>query len=297
MQKNYSTKRLTLDELNIADTDFIFELVNTAEWKKFIGERNINSKEDAVAYTQKIIDNPNISYWVVKSKEDQSPIGVITIIKRDYLPHRDIGFAFLPAYGKKGYAKEAANTILNDLVADDNCTTVLATTIEENYKSIQLLEKLGLDYSDRITNNGDVLLLYSAAAERIKINKLVTDFFSVFNNCDENEPAWQTLYNICIAETIIIKKTGLTEVVYHLDNFIEPRKKILRDGSLRNFNEAELLNDTWIKGNIAQRHSRYQKEGYLNGNYFKEYGHKFFQLIKTTGGWKINAMIWEDDIV
>jgi hypothetical protein len=47
--------------------------------------------------------------------------------------------------------------------------------------------------------------------------------------------------------------------------------------------------------NIAQRFSRYQKSGYLNGTYFKEYGSKFFQFIKTNNGWKINSLIWEDD--
>jgi len=295
MQKNYTTGRLILNELNIADIDFIFELVNTAEWKKFIGERNINNKEDALAYTQKLIDNANISYWVVKLKENQLPIGVITIIKRDYLPHRDIGFAFLPAYGKKGYATEAANIILNDLVTDDNCTSVLATTIPENTNSIQLLEKLGLGFSEQITHDGETLLLYAAAADKIKINKLVSSFFAVFNNCDQKEPAWQTLYDICIAETIIIKKTGFTETVYNLDNFIEPRKKILSDGTLKNFKEAEIKEETKIIGNIAQRYSRYQKEGHLNGTDFKEYGHKFFQFIKTSRGWKINALIWEDD--
>jgi hypothetical protein len=105
------------------------------------------------------------------------------------------------------------------------------------------------------------------------------------------------LYDICIAETIIIKKSGLTETVYSLDNFIEPRKKILNDGSLKNFKEREIKGDSLIIGNIAQRYSRYQKEGYLNETYFKEYGHKFFQLIKTNQGWKINALIWEDDTV
>ena len=78
---------------------------------------------------------------------------------------------------------------------------------------------------------------------------------------------------------------------------IEPRKKILSNGSLKNFNEMELTDETWMIGNIAQRHSRYQKEGEFNGNYFKEYGHKFFQLIKTAEGWKINALIWEDDAI
>jgi RimJ/RimL family protein N-acetyltransferase len=297
MQKNYTTGRLVLNELDLTDVDFIFELVNTAEWKKFIGERNINNKEDAVAYTQKIIDNVNVTYWVVKLKEHSLPIGVITLIKREYLQHRDIGFAFLPAHGKKGYAAEAAGIVLNDLVNENDCETVLATTIEENSNSIQLLEKLGLSFSEKITHDGETLLLYAATADKIKINKLVSSFFNVFDNCDQRLVAWETLHAICIAETIIIKKTGLTETIYDLGSFIAPRKKILSDGSLINFKEGEIKEDTHVTGNIAQRYSRYQKEGWLNEKYFKEYGHKFFQFIKTIEGWKINALTWEDDIV
>ena len=297
MQKKYTTDRLILAELNLTDADFIFELVNTAEWKQFIGERHINSKEDAVAYTQKIISNTNISYWVVKLKEQLVPIGIITLIKRDYLQHRDIGFAFLPAFGKKGYATEAAAVVLRDLANDNDCQSVLATTIEENTNSIQLLEKLGLSFSERITQDGETLLIYAVTSDKIKIDQLANSFFSVFNNCDQREPGWETLYAICITETIIIKKAGLAETVYNLGDFITPRKKILSDGTLTNFKEKEIKEGSNIIGNIAQRHSRYQKEGYLNGNYFKEYGHKFFQFIKTTEGWKINAMIWEDDTV
>jgi hypothetical protein len=63
------------------------------------------------------------------------------------------------------------------------------------------------------------------------------------------------------------------------------------------FEEKETTATTTIIGNIAQRFSKYEKSGYLNGLYFKEYGNKFFQLIKTTNGWKINALIWEDDTI
>ncbi len=294
MQKNYTTERLLLNELNIADTDFIFELVNTAAWKKFIGDRNIHNSEDALAYTQKIIDNTNIRYWTVKLKEQQVAVGVITLIKRDYLEHRDIGFAFLPIYGKKGYAFEAATAILNDIVKGNHSSAILATTIEENDNSIKLLEKLGFSFSKKITHDGETLLLYAIATDKILINQLVNIFFNVFNNCDQ-KPSWETLRNCCIAETVIVKKTGLTESVYNMDSFIEPREKILNDGTITGFKENEVAEETKIIGNIAQRCSRYQKEGYFNGHYFKEYGNKFFQFIKTNSGWKINAMTWEDD--
>ena len=62
MEIKYKTERLILNALCLTDTEFISELVNTQEWIKFIGDRNIRTKEDAKNYVQRIIDNPNINY-------------------------------------------------------------------------------------------------------------------------------------------------------------------------------------------------------------------------------------------
>jgi RimJ/RimL family protein N-acetyltransferase len=137
--------------------------VNTEEWIKFIGERNIKTADAAKAYIQKLINNPNINYWVVKL-QDETPVGVITFIKRDYLEHHDIGFAFLPGHAKKGYAYEAASTVLNDVMKNAACSTVLATTVPANEKSIALLEKLGLSFSKEIDHEKEKLLVYSITA-------------------------------------------------------------------------------------------------------------------------------------
>jgi hypothetical protein len=133
------------------------------------------------------------------------------------------------------------------------------------------------------------------AADKIEINNLTKQFFNLFDNTDRKIPDWTTVQRICIPEIIIIKKTGLTEVVYNLTNFIEPRKTILSDGTLTNFQELELHEETQIIGHIAQRRSRYQKSGNLSGKSFIENGTKFFQFIKTNNGWKINSLVWEDD--
>ncbi len=131
--------------------------------------------------------------------------------------------------------------------------------------------------------------------DKLEIDNLIKDFFEIFTNTNQKQPDWTIINNVCIPEIIIIKKNDTTEVVYNLDNFIEPRRKILTDGTLTNFQESEIKEETKIIGNIAQRFSKYQKSGYLNGTYFKEYGNKFFQFIKTNNGWKINSLIWEDD--
>jgi hypothetical protein len=132
-------------------------------------------------------------------------------------------------------------------------------------------------------------------SDKSAIDSLIKSFFDIFTNTNNRQPDWSVINTLCIPQTIIIKKNDAAEIIYDLQSFIDPRKKILTDGTLTDFEEKEINEETNINGNIAQRSSKYQKTGYLNGTYFKEYGNKFFQLIKTTDGWKINSLIWEDE--
>ena len=129
------------------------------------------------------------------------------------------------------------------------------------------------------------------------IGQIVKSFFEVFTNVGDKQPDWEILSTICIPEVLIIKKSSSEETVYDLQSFIEPRRRLLADGTLTEFEERELEEATRITGNMAQRTSRYQKCGYLNGQYFKEYGTKCFQLIRHNEDWKICSVLWEDDTV
>ena len=131
-------------------------------------------------------------------------------------------------------------------------------------------------------------------SDKSEIEYITNVFFDIFTNANK-QPDWAIINRVCIPQTIIIKKSDTAEVVYNLDGFIEPRRKILSDGTLTGFQESEIKEETKIIGTIAQRFSRFQKSGYLNGEYFKAYGNKLFQFIKTTNGWIINSVIWEDD--
>ncbi len=167
MQSTYKTGRLFLRELHTGDNAFIFELLNTAGWIKFIGDRNIKNSEDADKYIQKIISNPAICYWVVSLQENETSIGLVTFIKRDYLNHPDIGFAFLPSYNKQGYAFEASKEVLQNLLHTGEHETILATTLPANSSSIQLLKKLGFILNKEITNNGELLHVFTINKNQI----------------------------------------------------------------------------------------------------------------------------------
>lgn len=142
------------------DNGFILELVNSEGWLKYIGDRNINSLEDASVYIQKVNSNSLITYWVAKLKEANNSIGIITFIKRSYLDHYDIGFAFLPKFTNNGYAFEATKAVLSQIIQQQVHTNILAITVPENKDSIRLLEKLGFRPDNEIEVEDEKLHVY-----------------------------------------------------------------------------------------------------------------------------------------
>ena len=100
---------------------------------------------------------------MVELKENSTAIGMCGIIKRDYLEHPDIGFAFLTEFCGMGYAIEIVNATLLHANNKLNIQTVCAITVQYNVKSIALLEKAGMKFLKyiRIPNDAEELLLYS----------------------------------------------------------------------------------------------------------------------------------------
>ncbi len=292
--KEILTERLVLHELQDNDHEFIFKLVNSPGWLEFIGDRNIRTLEDANIYVKKIIDNPHVKYWTVRQKPDAQPLGIITLVKRDYLDYYDIGFAFLPEHTGKGYSFEATVSILDVLTQEVIADKLLAITTEDNSRSVRLLEKLGFRYEGILNEGGKTYVRYALSADRAEIGKLTRSFFSLFDNT-AGEPDLSRIFKMCTSSAGIIKQTGRHSEVYSLESFIEPRKKILTDGTLQQFIEFEVDHETKITGNIAQRYSKFLKKGLMHGNVFESSGHKLFHFVKNDDGWKIAHVVWEDE--
>ena len=162
------TGRLRLREFDLQDAGFIVSLLNTRGWLDFIGDKNVHNVDEAIAYLR---SGPIRSYrengfgvYLAELKEDAIPVGMCGILKRDALLYPDIGFAFLPDYGGKGYALESARAILNYARDHLQIATVYAITKADNTKSIRLLEAIGLKFIRTITFTDveEDLLLYSS---------------------------------------------------------------------------------------------------------------------------------------
>ena len=110
---------------------------------------------------KKIKNTPDLFYWVVRLKEDQTPIGIISFLKRSYLDHFDLGFAFLPQFNGHGYAYEAAQEVLSHLRTNEDHSIILATTVPANSRSIGLLNRLGFSFEKELQIDGEALHIFS----------------------------------------------------------------------------------------------------------------------------------------
>jgi len=127
------------------------------------------------------------------------------------------------------------------------------------------------------------------------IDELVSVFFSVFAVKKGCKTDLSIINQLFIAEALIIKNVTTAPEIYSLQSFIEPREKMLNEGTLVDFKEEELWERTEIFGNIAQRLSVYRKSGMMSGKAFEARGMKTIQFINTPDGWKMSSLAWDDE--
>lgn len=166
LHKQLHTQRLIIRPVTIEDAPFILELMNTPKWIQNIGERNVHTVKDAENY---IIDKAFPQFEThgygnntIIRKDDNVKLGTCGLYHREDREDPDIGFAFLPAYEGKGYAFEAANQIMIATKEDYGLKELSGYTLESNFASRKLLERLGFNLKGigNLPNNDEELLHY-----------------------------------------------------------------------------------------------------------------------------------------
>lgn len=148
------TERLLLTRLSYDDCEFIFELVNEPSFKQYIGDKSVETLDDARIYLR---DGPMCSYqrfgyglFLVSPKDVDMPAGICGLVKRQEFDDPDIGFAFLQRYRDNGYALESARAVLEYGFAKLNLQRIIAMADPDNERSVRLLEGLGLAFERKV---------------------------------------------------------------------------------------------------------------------------------------------------
>lgn len=159
------TERLILRKVDRDDAAFIFELLNTPKFIKYIGDRGVRDLDGAVKYIDERYlasyrDNGYGLYGVVE-KVSGKLIGACGFVRRPTLPGPDIGFSFLPDHERKGYGFESASAVMGYGQEKLGFDRLMAITSLDNEASGKLLEKLGFTFERIEEIGGEPLKIFT----------------------------------------------------------------------------------------------------------------------------------------
>jgi [ribosomal protein S5]-alanine N-acetyltransferase len=158
-----SSKRLIIRPATLKDAPFILELLNSSGWLEFIGDRNVHTVAEAETYltTRLVGVNPTkgCGIYTIFTKENDTPIGMSSLVKRDYLEHVDIGYALLPEHEGKGYATEASEAVLDYAMNTLGHNPIVGICLKKHSASVRVLEKIGLKMEKEYIERNEKMLL------------------------------------------------------------------------------------------------------------------------------------------
>jgi RimJ/RimL family protein N-acetyltransferase len=130
----------------------------------------VHTLEEARAYLEEgplaMYERFGFGLLAVDLKGDGATIGMCGLIHRDGVPDVDLGYAFLPAFRSRGFAREAASATLAHGHATLGIKRIVAFTAPDNSRSARLLAHLGmrLERTTSLPNSRELLLLYASGA-------------------------------------------------------------------------------------------------------------------------------------
>ncbi|MDJ0776608.1 MAG: GNAT family N-acetyltransferase [Gammaproteobacteria bacterium] len=147
------TARLRIRKLMPADAGFILELATDPDWLRYIGDRGIRDLDSARNWIE---SGPMTSYRKhgfgldrLGLGQDDIPIGICGLLQRENTVGPELGFALLPAHRGRGYAREAAAAVIEQLRKDrPELGRLYALATPDNLPSGNLLRKLGFVRDD-----------------------------------------------------------------------------------------------------------------------------------------------------
>lgn len=159
------TERLIIREMKLGDLDELYKLYEPAVITEFL-EPLYENREEEEEYLKAYIENMYGFYgygmWALVEKESNRLIGRAGLNNRvvDGEIQIELGYMVGVPYQRKGYAYEAAVSILKFAKAELECEFVNCFVNKNNTPSIALLKKLGFKYKYEAEIEGEMLSLY-----------------------------------------------------------------------------------------------------------------------------------------
>ncbi|WHI61593.1 GNAT family N-acetyltransferase (plasmid) [Mammaliicoccus lentus] len=158
--ERFLTDRLILEERTMNDLDESLNLDKDPEVVKYIPEvfNIINDETKHREFVKNRIETnypKDFGYWSIRLQETNEFLGWIFLIP-ETTNEFEIGWRLKRESWGKGYASEAANTIVKYALSNLRVNQIFAEIIVDNIASIKLAQKLGFK-KDLELENGNVV--------------------------------------------------------------------------------------------------------------------------------------------
>lgn len=145
-----ATDRLQLRRLTLDDVDLMLNVWNDPAFVRYVGDRGIRTIDDARQAMQegplKLYSDYGYGPYRLALREDDTPVGICGLFRRDGFDEPDIGFSTLPGHTAMGYGYEAACTVVEYAQEELEIPCLTAIVSPENAASIGLIRKLGFSF-------------------------------------------------------------------------------------------------------------------------------------------------------
>lgn len=154
------TARCKLNALQSDDFDNVIKIRTSAEVRQFLGgpvKRNLIKSR----FVKMLEPDVYTHQWVIRSKADNSFIGLITLNKHHDGKNTELSYELLPEWWGQGYATEAVGAILGHALQNLGLPRVIAETQKANIASRRLLERLGMYPEKTVERFGAEQVIYA----------------------------------------------------------------------------------------------------------------------------------------
>jgi ribosomal-protein-alanine N-acetyltransferase len=143
------TNRCIIRDLKQDDYDDVKTLYFNNKVREFLG--GVISLERYNSIFKEMINITDDSlYWVVRLKNTNDFIGLVSIdIHHDGI-NKELSYQFLPSYWGNGYALEVIKEILSFISNELNIKKIVSETQVANNASCLLLNKVGMEIIDKV---------------------------------------------------------------------------------------------------------------------------------------------------
>lgn len=145
--------------MTLDDADLMLAIWNDPAFIEHVTDRGIRSLDEASSAMAegilKLYEDYGYGPYRVALKEDDTAIGICGVFRREGLDEPDIGFALLPEFCSRGYAFEAAATVIDHCRNDIGLERLVAIVSPGNAPSVGLIDKLGFAFERMMRLPGD----------------------------------------------------------------------------------------------------------------------------------------------